>query len=172
MKFLWTILFHFSSCFIKCIFPCIYGLFGTFHSSFRSVFVHHVPFKCHKICHKNCHNEKSYHLVKTTAFWFYPISRFLRSCSFPCNICKTCSFRCHLKNHFHDFCSLRIYFQPSIFSFFIAISGIYRKACTISRSCLQCWWNFLNRIKLFFLQIFLYYIIHTWNQIHSTVKSK
>ena len=73
MKFLWTILFHFSSCFIKCIFPCIYRLFGTFHSSFRSVFVHHVPFKCHKICHKNCHNEKSYCLVRTTAFWFYPI---------------------------------------------------------------------------------------------------
>ena len=69
MKFLWTILFDFSSRFIKCIFPCIYGLFGIFHSSFRSIFVHHVPFKCHK----NCHNEKSYCLVKTTAFWFYPI---------------------------------------------------------------------------------------------------
>ena len=26
--------------------------------------------------------------------------------------------------------------------------------------------------QYFFLQIFLYYIIHTWNQIHSTVKSK
>ena len=145
MKFLWTIFFHFSSCFIKCIFPCIYGLFGTFHSSFRSVFVHHVPFKCHKICHKNCHKKK---LLPGKDNSFLILS------------------------YFHDFCSLRIYFQPSIFSFFIAISGIYRKACTISRSCLQCWWNFLNRIKLFFLQIFLYYIIHTWNQIYSTVKSK